>query len=244
MMKDEFINKLSKIIINENKKRGNPLFSSVVLGQACLETGFGSSQLMMKANAVFGIKAFESWKGKTYSSKTKEVYDNNPVTIDAKFRAYDSLEDSVADYFDLITKSERYRKATVAESPLECIKAIKEGGYATDPAYVQKIMIIINENNLTKFDNVESVDNYVYKVGQVYQTEVNLNVRKGAGTYFDKVKFDDLTPNAKEHAFSNGVLKKGTNVTCLECKKTNADIWIRIPSGWICGKYGDKVYVR
>ena len=42
----------------------------------------------------------------------------------------------------------------VAETPLECITAIKNGGYATSPTYINTIMSIINSNNLTKYDNV------------------------------------------------------------------------------------------
>lgn len=62
MTHKEFIEKIAPIVISENLLRCNPLFSSVVIAQACLETGYGRSNLMMKANAVFGIKATKSWK--------------------------------------------------------------------------------------------------------------------------------------------------------------------------------------
>ena len=117
MERSEFINIVAPLVQNENKKRGNPLFSSVVISQAALETGFGISQIMLKANAIFGIKATKGWTGKVYSSKTKECYDgSNMTTITDYFRAYNSLEESVADYFDLITKNSRYRKACVASN--------------------------------------------------------------------------------------------------------------------------------
>ena len=116
---------------------------------------------MMKANAIFGIKAFSDWKGKVYNAKTKECYDGYTYTdITACFRAYNSLEESISDYFDLITKSSRYRKALVTNSPLECITEIKNGGYATSPTYINTIMAIINSNNLTKYD-VDNGDNFV-----------------------------------------------------------------------------------
>ena len=110
----------------------------------------------------FGIKATSSWKGKVYNANTQECYNGSTYTnITACFRAYNSLTESISDYFDLITKSERYRKATVAETPLECITAIKNGGYATSPTYINTIMSIINTNNLTQYDNVEDVENSV-----------------------------------------------------------------------------------
>lgn len=162
MTKSEFIETISKIVIEENKRRNNPLFSSVVTGQAICESNYGQSQIMMKANAIFGIKATSSWKGKVYNSNTKECYDGiNYTNINACFRAYDSLEQSIYDYFELITKSERYKKAINCNTPLECITAIKNGGYATSPTYINTIMAIINSNNLTKYDNVDNVENSV-----------------------------------------------------------------------------------
>lgn len=172
MKKSEFIPTVGTIVMTENAKRGFPLFSSVVIAQAICESGWGQSKLMMKANAIFGIKAGSSWKGKVYNAKTQECYDGKTYTnITACFRAYDSLAESVADYFDLITKLERYRKACVAESILECITAIKNGGYATSPTYIDTIMAIINDNNLTKYDElpkdtdsvVDNVENSVNK---------------------------------------------------------------------------------
>ena len=157
MTKSEFIPTIAPLVQAENKKRGNPLFSSVVIAQAICESGWGQSKIMMKANAIFGIKATSSWKGKVYNANTQECYDGSTYTnITACFRAYNSLSESISDYFDLITKSERYRKACVSNSPLECITAIKNGGYATSPTYINTIMSIINSNNLTKYDNVEN----------------------------------------------------------------------------------------
>lgn len=161
MTKSEFIPTIAPLVQAENKKRGYPLFSSVVIAQAICESGWGQSKIMMKANAIFGIKATSSWKGKVYNANTQECYDGVSYTnITACFRAYDSLAESISDYFDLITKLERYRKATVAETPLECITAIKNGGYATSPTYINTIMSIINSNDLTKYDVVKnSVNN-------------------------------------------------------------------------------------
>lgn len=161
MNKSEFIPTIAPLVVAENQRRGNPLFSSVVIAQAICESGWGQSKIMMKANAIFGIKATSSWKGKVYNANTQECYDGSTYTnITACFRAYNSLAESISDYFDLITKLERYRKACVSNSPLECITAIKNGGYATSPTYINTIMSIINNNNLTKYDNVEnSVNN-------------------------------------------------------------------------------------
>ena len=162
MTKSDFIPAIAPIVIEENKRRGNPLFSSVVIAQAICESGWGQSKIMMKANAIFGIKATSSWKGKVYNANTQECYDGSTYTnITACFRANNSLAESISDYFDLITGLDRYKKAIHAQSPLECITAIKNGGYATSPTYINTIMSIIDSNNLTKYDNVDNVENPV-----------------------------------------------------------------------------------
>lgn len=161
MKKSEFIPTIAPIVQKVNKEMGKPLFSSVVIAQAICESGWGQSKMMMKANAIFGIKAGSSWRGKVYNSKTNECYDGvTMTTINACFRAYDNLEESIRDYFLLICKLTRYRNALFTSSAEECITEIKKGGYATDPNYITTIMSIINSNNLYKYD-VENVENSV-----------------------------------------------------------------------------------
>lgn len=254
MTNQEFINKISKIVIKENQNRKNPLYSSVVIAQAILETGYGKSNIMMKANAVFGIKATSDWNGKVYNANTQECYDNiNYTNINACFRAYNKLSDSIKDYFDLICKSSRYKKALNTNSPRECITAIKNGGYATDPIYVDKILNIISSNNLTKYDKkvVENVDNSVeksYIVGKDYILQVDLNVRNGAGKNYRIKKLKEMTSDGQKNALKNkdnyAILKKGTIVTCQEVIKKSKDIWLKIPSGYIAGYYQGEVYVK
>ena len=192
MNKKEFIENVASLVIAENEYRGNPLFSSVVIAQACLETGYGKSSLMIKANAIFGIKATKTWQGKVYNSKTKECYDGvTYVTINDCFRAYDNFSESISDYFDLICKNSRYKKAINSSSPEECIKAIKDGGYATDPKYVDSILKIIKSNKLEQFDRKEKepVKKEDYIIGKTYTLQVNLNVRMGAGTSYKNKKY-------------------------------------------------------
>lgn len=212
---------------------------------------------MMKANAIFGIKATKSWKGKVYNSKTKECYDGiNYTDITASFRAYNSLEDSIKDYFDLICNSSRYKKALNCKNAEECITAIKNGGYATSPTYISTIMSIINSNNLIKYDKIESVGNVEnsvhnskipsYKIGKVYTLQVDLKVRAGTGTSARQKLYIELTADGKKHAYNQkyAVLKKGTKVTCKDVLKNGKDIWLQIPSGYVAGFYQENVYIK
>lgn len=163
---NSFIKTLGALARSEANRRASNgqgfVLPSVCIAQACLETGYGDSGLMTKANAYFGIKAGSSWTGKVYSSYTGEVYGGVNVTTYATFRAYDTPADSVRDYFDLITQSSRYQDAvsTVGNvlSPYETIYEIWDGGYATDPSYVTKIMNIINSRKLTVYDDYQSAE--------------------------------------------------------------------------------------
>lgn len=87
-----------------------------------------------------------------------------------------------------------------------------------------------------------------YQVGTTYTTQVILKVRTGAGTNYAQKSYSQLTPNAKEHAYSSGpnagCLKDRTRVTCLEVKNVGNDVWIRIPSGWIAAYYNGNRYVK
>ncbi len=153
----DFIDKLSKLAVAEYKRRKKAgrkwVLPSVCIAQAALETGWGTSPLMVKANAYFGIKAGTDWKGRVYSTKTQECYNGRDyTTITDLFRAYDSLKDSVADYYDLITGLDRYSGACNQQDARKCIQAVKDGGYATSPAYVTNVMSIINQYGLTKYD--------------------------------------------------------------------------------------------
>lgn len=161
MKKSEFIPTIAPIVQKVNKEMGSPLYPSVVISQAVCETGWGQSKLMMNANAIFGIKANANWQGKVYDAKTQECYDGKTfTTIKSCFRAYNNYEESIRDYFQLICKTARYKEALFTNSPKECIEEIKKGGYATDPQYVEKIISIIDINNLYKYD-VENVENTV-----------------------------------------------------------------------------------
>lgn len=157
-----FIEKIAPIAQAKSKGRALP---SVCIAQACCESAYGTSPKMIRANAVFGIKVGKSkahfgvaWHDKAYSTRTKECYDGKTYTnITDLFRAYDSIEDAVEDYFDMLATCKRYKACISERDPRKCITAIKNGGYATAPDYVTTIMSIINRYNLTKYDRMSTL---------------------------------------------------------------------------------------
>lgn len=88
-----------------------------------------------------------------------------------------------------------------------------------------------------------------FKKGSVYTLTTNVNVRTGAGTNYSKKKVSQLTADGRKNAASTksnayAVLKSGTRVTVNELKTVGSDIWAKIPSGWICLRYGGKNYAE
>ena len=84
-----------------------------------------------------------------------------------------------------------------------------------------------------------------YVIGKTYTAQIELNVRKGAGTNYTKVGYSRLTAKVKANdKDKDGAIDKGTKVTCKAIKKVGNNIWMKIPSGWIAAYYNGKIYVK
>ena len=93
---------------------------AVMVGQMALESGRGSSNFAKTRNNLFGYQA----------------YDSNPNMA----KSYQTPQQSMMDYAQLITGDPRYRGAAgLYNDPIGQLTAIKNAGYATDPDYIQKI---------------------------------------------------------------------------------------------------------
>lgn len=130
---------------------------SPIIAQAIIESNWGKSGLTQKANNLFGIKCGSKWKGKSVNMKTKEEYSVGTLSdIRANFRAYDSLEESVHDYFEF-TNTKRYEALKSCTTPRQYCEAIKVAGYATSSTYVDTLMRCIDNYGLTSFDSFEPI---------------------------------------------------------------------------------------
>lgn len=160
----KFISTIGTLAQAEARRRSKWVLPSICIAQAAIETGWGTSRLMSKANAFFGIKWTRGCGYNAYSSKTNEVYNGSTCTITAAFRAYDSLADSVKDYYDLLTGLSYYRDMVNNPDYKTAVWGIDNNGddnakdgifmYATDPDYQSKIINIIESYNLTEWDSV------------------------------------------------------------------------------------------
>ena len=142
--RDDFVQHLSSTAEAVSKESGIP--ASFMLGQAGHETGWGRSEIRNKDGStsfnLFGIKAGKGWTGKVAEVTTTEYINGVPRKVVAKFRAYDSYEDSFRDYARLITDNPRYEKAQATArtgSAVAYAAELQKAGYATDPEYARKL---------------------------------------------------------------------------------------------------------
>ena len=127
--------------------RGIP--AAFMVAQAAPETGWGRQEIRMAAGStsftLFGIKAGADWKGPVARVTTTEVVEGQPRKLVQAFRAYSSYDESFADYARLMSKSPRYREVVArADDARHFAQGLQRAGYATDPAYADKLGRAIN----------------------------------------------------------------------------------------------------
>lgn len=147
----EFIDFIAPYAV-EDMKTSN-ILASVTIAQAILESGWGSSGLARNYNNYFGMKAGSSWTGETVDLPTRECNSNGCYATTATWRVYSSPLESLKDHSRLLANNRRYNGVVGEKDYVTAITIIKNGGYATDPDYVNKIVAIIENNNLTQYDN-------------------------------------------------------------------------------------------
>jgi len=117
-----------------------------LIAQAALETGWGRAVIRhpdgRNSHNVFAVKATPEWGGARVEVQTLEFADGVLVRERAPFRAYGSLAESFADYVELVSTRPRYRAALAAPDAAGYLRALAEGGYATDPDYAEKVIAL------------------------------------------------------------------------------------------------------
>lgn len=120
--------------------------ASFMVAQAAHESGWGKREIVgadgTKSHNIFGIKASPNWKGKTVDVRTTEVINGQAVKVTARFRAYGSYDEAFKDYARMLSGNERYAKVVAAAqngNAAGFARGLQQAGYATDPAYAEKI---------------------------------------------------------------------------------------------------------
>ena len=121
--------------------------ASIKLAQGILESGAGMSELARKSNNHFGIKCHRDWNG-------PKVYAADDTPNDC-FRQYSRVEDSYRDHSEFLVNGIRYRSLfNLSISDYKgWARGLQQSGYATDKAYANKLIKLIEDYELYRFDD-------------------------------------------------------------------------------------------
>ena len=189
-----YVNTYSKVAINEMKKFGIP--ASITMAQGILESNSGKGGLAMKSNNHFGIKCHSGWRG-------KKVYHDDDKKGEC-FRKYKNPVKSYRDHSIFLDSRDRYNSLFKIKKNnyVKWAIGLKKAGYATDPAYANKLISIIERYELWKLDG----------------SKKPLNFRKER----KKIKTPEKN-KIKKNNIQNYVVKKGDTLYSIS-KKINVSI--------------------
>lgn len=160
LSRSEYIDRFSEIAIAEMDRAGIP--ASIKLAQGILESNGGKSTLARKAKNHFGIKCHNDWKGKGYYIEDDD-YDENGKLIKSCFRVYKNADASYIAHSEFLRDpKKRFRYGSLFNLDPQDYKAwargLKQAGYATSPTYAEKLIRIIEQYELFRFDTMSLAD--------------------------------------------------------------------------------------
>lgn len=143
----DFVAQMAPAAKAAERQSGVP--ARLILGQAALESGWGQREIRYPDGRtsynLFGIKAGDSWKGKTVNVLTTEYENGSPRKVVQAFRAYNSYQESFADYARLVGSNPRYDAVADARDEIDAARRIQAAGYATDPRYADKLIGVMGQ---------------------------------------------------------------------------------------------------
>lgn len=238
MTKEQFIKKVGDYAVEHYMEHG--ILPSMTIAQAILESDFGRSELGVKACNYFGMKWTKGCGCDYYEKKTAEQRkDGTYYVITAKFRKYDSMEEGLAGYYDFLDSKPWYNNLKgVTNYKLSC-KLIKDDGWATSLNYTNNLIRIIENYDLTKYDDkalnananaiiVNPCNLYPHmndweKKVRSFKVDTTIEVIKDIGNGWSKVKYGTKSGYTKNSAIKldNGKLSH------YAIRKTISDVVLR-----------------
>ncbi|HEX5415292.1 MAG TPA: glucosaminidase domain-containing protein [Chloroflexota bacterium] len=126
--------------------------TSVTIAQAIEESDWGRATI--GGNNYFGIKAENSpGPAGVVLATTREFVNGAWITVQAPFRAYNSMTESFLDHAEFFTTNRRYAVAMQhTADPRLFARLINQAGYATDPNYATKLITLMDRYDLYRYD--------------------------------------------------------------------------------------------
>lgn len=140
----DYVDKYKNLAIDHMKKYKIP--ASITLSQGLLESGAGKSSLTRRSNNHFGIKCHSDWKGPSVTAA-----DDLPNDC---FRKYKKADDSYDDHSRFLTEKKRYSSLFRLDITdyKGWARGLQKAGYATDKAYANKLIKLIEDYELYQYD--------------------------------------------------------------------------------------------
>ena len=221
----DYINNYYYLAVKHKDKYKIP--ASITLAQGLLESGAGLSELARSSNNHFGIKCHSDWTG-------ERVYRRDDTPNDC-FRKYNSVEDSYEDHSNFLKKYPRYSVLFTynIRDYTSWAKGLQTCGYATDKGYANKLIQVIEDYDLYKYDAKfssssarEDMEGTPALRRDVYISNNLLYIIAKDNDSFDQIAYDTGF-KVKDLIKYNEVpeyfpLKKGS-IVYLEKKKKKAD---------------------
>lgn len=220
----QYIDKYKHLAVAQMKKYGIP--ASITLAQGLLESDAGRSMLAVEGNNHFGIKCHSDWSG-------KRMYHDDDRRDDC-FRVYRNVEGSFEDHSLFLTTHSRYAFLfdLKPNDYKGWAKGLKKAGYATNPAYAEKLIEIIERYDLDMYDkggkrrySGKSSQDIVF-AHQPYISNGLLYIKIGGEESLkDIAKEFDMTRMKlrRYNEIGRGYIPESGSVIYLERKKRKAD---------------------
>jgi flagellar protein FlgJ len=144
---EQFVSRMMPAAQHASQASGVP--AQLIMAQAALESGWGRREIRTDdgraSHNLFGIKADRSWKGPVVEATTTEYVNGVAQKTRASFRAYGSYDESFTDYARFLVTNPRYANVLATQDPAEAAHGLQRAGYATDPAYGEKLVRIMKQ---------------------------------------------------------------------------------------------------
>lgn len=152
LTRQQFIEKLAPLAIEDMRRTGVP--ASLTIAQGILESNNGNSTLAKQANNLFGMKG--TGPAGSIRLPTKEYKNGEWITIYTDFRKYNNWAESVNDHSNLfingVSWNRNLYRGVIGVDGITAAREVAKAGYATDPDYDKKLIKLITDHQLVKFD--------------------------------------------------------------------------------------------
>lgn len=193
--------------------------ASITLAQGLLESGAGTSTLTRKSHNHFGIKCGNDWRG-------RRTYHDDDARGEC-FRVYKNARASYEDHSRFLAGKQRYA-SLFRLKPTDYkgwARGLKKAGYATNPAYANQLIRIIELYELDRFDSGRLKDTWIANPHEPYLANGLLYVIARTGDTFKGLaeEFDISARKLRKYndLYKGYTLKKG-DVVYLEKKNRRA----------------------